>query len=765
MTNPTQTPTPAPKGIIKNIKIKKFGIFDKFEDNNISFKERNIFYGWNYSGKTTISRVFSCLEHKRLHEDYQDAQFSFMLDNGNTLNESNMQGAEVRVFNSDYIKRNVVFDNREKGSTPIFILGETSKEKAEELQKINAKILHLDTTIPLSKQKRDLVSKKMSSFLTSKSKEIRTLLGLSQAFNATKLGEEIDQRKSLGEPELLGKILEENLLQEKLKQYAGSVEKDPVNTIGNGLFNKEDVEKYLSHFVTPSKTLKRLADKPDAEMWVREGMDLNKNSSICLFCGNTLSADLYKELDSHFSAEYESFRATIERAMGMIAECSIVAAPNKESLHIKHHKDYEVAKRDYDIAAGEAASFVKEVLEKLDNKLKHLTTSTPYEFTFDIEGFKQKEATLNNIIRENQATNSNIVSIKNSLQKEIMNSIICSAIVERSYKTETKYLSKSFTAIQNRESKKRQLESRRDEVKAEISNLHKGIESVNKLLKQYFGNTTDINIQASKDEQGNPTMLLKRGTEFAQNLSDGERTSIAFSHFLVSLEDQNSPNKSNCIIFIDDPISSLDSNHTHLTFIFIEALSQLCKQIFISTHNYEFFKLFARNHEWKNKFYITRKNGVSIIEDVPLILKDFRSEYNYLFYRIWNCQQKQIEEDLYILPNVMRRFLEMFSAFKLPNGRTLDERLTRILGHEIKSLHISSIVNEDSHSQPFTEFRNNEEVKNAVRDLLEIIKEADSQHYYCLECIAKNPQEQCKHKEAHNKCGQPASAARITVLS
>jgi len=50
--------------ISRILEIDKFGPFDSFRWNaNISeFRKYNVFYGWNYSGKTTLSRVFGNLE-------------------------------------------------------------------------------------------------------------------------------------------------------------------------------------------------------------------------------------------------------------------------------------------------------------------------------------------------------------------------------------------------------------------------------------------------------------------------------------------------------------------------------------------------------------------------------------------------------------------------------------------------------------------------------------------------------------------------------
>lgn len=55
--------------MIKRIKsIKNLGIFNDYKiDGNLQeFNDKNIIYGWNYSGKTTLSRLFSYLDKENI---------------------------------------------------------------------------------------------------------------------------------------------------------------------------------------------------------------------------------------------------------------------------------------------------------------------------------------------------------------------------------------------------------------------------------------------------------------------------------------------------------------------------------------------------------------------------------------------------------------------------------------------------------------------------------------------------------------------------
>jgi wobble nucleotide-excising tRNase len=65
---------------------------------------------------------------------------------------------------------------------------------------------------------------------------------------------------------------------------------------------------------------------------------------------------------------------------------------------------------------------------------------------------------------------------------------------------------------------------------------------------------------------------------------------------MAKLEDEKSKDKK-LIIWIDDPISSLDSNHIFFIFSLIEtviAKPKIYKQLFISTHNLDFLKYLKR---------------------------------------------------------------------------------------------------------------------------------------------------------------------------
>ncbi len=90
-------------------RIISFGVFADFHWHAgiPQFKQYNLIYGWNYSGKTTLARVFRCFELKQPHADFADAQVQLKADDGVVHHLSSPDTAPTfRVFNTDFIRDN-----------------------------------------------------------------------------------------------------------------------------------------------------------------------------------------------------------------------------------------------------------------------------------------------------------------------------------------------------------------------------------------------------------------------------------------------------------------------------------------------------------------------------------------------------------------------------------------------------------------------------------------------------------------------------------
>ena len=153
--------------MIKNIpSIKSFGVFAdyRWDGSTPDFKQFNLIYGWNYSGKTTLSRAFRCFELKGPHEDFPEAKVSLLAKDG-TIHELSAPATapDFRVFNSDFSRDNLRFDDSD--AEPILVLGAEDIKKQEDLktakaerEKLSAALIANERTLEKTKAEIEKVT-------------------------------------------------------------------------------------------------------------------------------------------------------------------------------------------------------------------------------------------------------------------------------------------------------------------------------------------------------------------------------------------------------------------------------------------------------------------------------------------------------------------------------------------------------------------------------------------------------------------------------
>ena len=130
-------------------------------------------------------------------------------------------------------------------------------------------------------------------------------------------------------------------------------------------------------------------------------------------------------------------------------------------------------------------------------------------------------------------------------------------------------------------------------------------------MNNYIGHQF-LSLKAIEDPPGDSSSGYRfeifRNDKKAFQLSQGECSLIAFCYFIAKLEDIETKGNQP-IIWIDDPISSLDANHIFFVYSLINTMivtpedyedrKELNKrdrfqQLFISTHNLDFLKYLKR---------------------------------------------------------------------------------------------------------------------------------------------------------------------------
>jgi len=253
--------------------------------------------------------------------------------------------------------------------------------------------------------------------------------------------------------------------------------------------------------------------------------------------------------------------------------------------------------------------------------------------------------------------------------------------------------------------------------------------------------------------------LVRKSGAAAKNLSDGERTAIAFSYFLTKLKELNPEDFKQTIVYIDDPISSLDSNHIFQVTAAIndlffaklpqangnEAWGTTCKQLFVSTHNFDFFNLIRELQPVKDqmaRLFLVRRvaGGSSELINMPKSLSNYSSEYQFLFGCLYNFHasaDKVGHENLLILPNALRRFLELYTYSRIPGAHsdTVDQRAGELFGKE-KAKSILKFLHTFSHGNTIERIVGNNELifllEDTVQAVFDELQEKDERHWKAL---------------------------------
>jgi wobble nucleotide-excising tRNase len=203
------------------------------------------------------------------------------------------------------------------------------------------------------------------------------------------------------------------------------------------------------------------------------------------------------------------------------------------------------------------------------------------------------------------------------------------------------------------------------------------------------------------------------------------------------------------IIWIDDPISSLDSNHIFFVYSLINSeivAKQDFEQLFISTHNLDFLKylkkLPAANNIQRGYFIVSREGKNSKVKLMPKYLKDYVTEFNFLFHQIYLCANADADDEtqhslFYNFGNNTRKFLEAFLFYKYPNALDKDDKLRRFFDDNKQASSMTDrIINEFSHLEGLFERSmipfEIPELRKIADFILRKIREKDNEQYEAL---------------------------------
>ena len=755
--------------MIKKFDVKNLGVFKDFEwDKNVvddngkieTLQDINILFGRNYSGKTTLSRIFRALELKCGLEKFESGSFQLELSNGNTIDEKSIANftIPVRVFNEDFMKENLLFiGNPEEGITPFAVLGENaqieleiqelkgllgSAEEGNEtglyLERKNAVKDYQDAEKEIKEEKERLEKMLKLKALDKKSgiKYLSHIFG-DQNYNVAKLEDEL--KNVTHDNQLANEQLVElkALLKEETKQIA---------LISECSFPSfEDINQRIKVIVEQqimsSGKIEELVRNAIANKWVEEGCKLHEGKKTCLFCGGEITNNRWAELERHYDEATRKLKDKAEKAVDWLEEHIQVAkdlykiSPEKYYQHFK--VEVEDINKDMDKLREKLFTALNDILLQVKEKLADIHSTPSYiEHAFDFSELNAIYSRIENLEKSATEYGAKLKQEQSKTQEKLRLAEVSRFKEDIGYEEKVKLILEKEAVLKEKgeakEAKEKTVLSKEKAIKEKErlrQNEEEGARKVNAILKNYFGHRF-IELRAvKKDNEEGVYFDVFRGEQKAYNLSEGERNLVAFSYFVAKLEDVETVAEKP-IIWIDDPISSLDVNHVFFIFSLIDqqiAAKHQWVQLFISTHNLDFLRYLKRLHTKEltipysdkkgdikqrniqiQRFLLERKGHSSVISVMPKYMKEHVTEFNYLFHQIYKCSQSaenEAYELFYGFGNNARKFLEAYLYYKYPDNDTncLHKKMMRFFSDECAATTIDRIDNELSHLEGLME--------------------------------------------------------------
>lgn len=578
----------------KIVKLSNFGSFSPIKISCPDFSSLNLIYGANYTGKTTLSRIFSSIKTGLLHTSLNNAEFMLQTYDGQIItNKALITNSNIRVFNEEYIQANIHWGHTLES---FLVIGEENREQIEYLKLFQDRLSLLEIKIDDLKNKQTKKEKNLESKLSSTAKQVRELFSI-PGYNRSHFLKSVDSYAN--EPRL---PLLTSTEQRQLYLTAISTEKkETISLIESLRISIPDLVSELIEIMTndsPSATLDELRSDSDLSDWVEKGLSLHNNSDICRFCGQPLPQYLMDQYRDHFSEHYRDLQNRLSEYVTRIHQlkCHLITPSPAEF--------YQEQKDEFNQSVQKTVLFVERINQRLDEligtaqrKQQHLFDDIEVRRDIDdgsaVYMLNSEIETINELISRNNRISSKFEYEKEQAKERLIRHIATSFIINEDYVQKKEELKLIETDLIKAISDIKQTKSSIQDLEAKISGSDCAAQMINSFLEKYYAKK-DVHLEVAESGQFH---VIRDGIK-ADFLSQSERTMIALSYFFGSLGSSRVIPE-DTVIYIDDPVLGLDNNHLDETVdMIIDVLgistfnvsSKLpYHQCFITTHNDYFY--------------------------------------------------------------------------------------------------------------------------------------------------------------------------------
>ena len=733
--------------IKKFSKINNLAVFSNYNwDNSIpEFVKINIIYGRNYSGKTTLSRILRAIETQLLPDKYENPSFEISFDDGSIISNTALtaNSADVRVFNEDFVRTNLRFlIDPDSEIEPFAILGSDNAEIEKAISELEVEIgsdiegnetgLHKQlkdkkkaaqdaTTAHLSTS--SVLERKLSDKATNRQTGIK--------YNPERFG---DQNYTIAKVKTdiadVTSVSYVNLTQVQKAEHEKTIIEQPKDKIAVIVVPNLGLTEYcnkaaglLSRKIGASNKLVELLRDTALNEWVKKGQTLLSGKEVCAFCGNPISSKRWTEINAHFDEESKKLEAEIDELIAAInSEIGRLQQPVsivKTQYYSKYHSEIDSFITARTQVVSDYCGVLNNIIEQLNRRKTQITVEIAFTApTDDSAALIALHNNFNKIVKESNDYTIQLSTAKKVAQQALRLQEVADFCSTSGYTDEIARIASlkavSDNAAQDEKNMQTLLNQKIAEKQAKLRQLNdeeEGARRVNAYLNNYFGhNFVSLEAENVTDGEKRIRFRIMRDDKPAYNLSEGECSLIAFCYFMAKLDDVNTQTKKP-IIWIDDPISSLDGNHVFFIYSLLRAKlveANQFEQLFVSTHNLDFLKylkrLTGKDNDKNMRYYIVQRiDTTSSISEMPNYLQKYVTEFNYLFHEIYKCSEISTVDDsnymsFYNFGNNARKFLEILMFYNYPDDTKQLDKLEKFFGvGRVPAVLTDRINNEYSH--------------------------------------------------------------------
>lgn len=724
------------------------------------FAKFNLIYGFNGCGKTTLSRNFFGLSVPAVEGQELPGSSSMKveLSDGTVVDRDTVSIAlkrQIFVFNTDFVDSNLSWS--QGTAEPVFYLGAEQVEIAAQIEQLENELNEVSWEVGFFSTQRSNADKIFSKFKTDVARDIAREIYRGRNYTAANLS--ADYLDKHYDDEQVIPDEDRQPLRDLIAADAPLAKRivhppEPIDFIA--LFGSSAVLGATVGDIS----IATLRDHPGMFNWVATGLVYHRDQHLeeCLFCGSDLPEARLMALGeavgeswsahlNRIAAATESVESALEALQwsGVLPEAGGIAPAIRNSYS-----------RGLD-ALNAASSAAFRAVEPLRRALaeKSASPAEAVHFEWDIAevirlqtAYQETTAYILQLIDAHNAEHDEFEASQRRAIETLKSSHLAAAQVR--YIELGAAVATPAAKLDEVDGIEREKRAELESLRARIRTHNAACEPINNLIRSYLGHD-ELSIKAL--EEG---YEICRFGERAYRLSEGEKTAISLCYFLCILNSDGRDVGESIIVF-DDPISSLDTKALNYAFALLRATGSKAKQVFIFTHNVHFMneaKKWIKLKKDKGALFVLEctKSGAarkSLIKPMPDTLKRYDSEYHYLFQVIWNFHNGaagSIHE--YIIPNLLRKLLETYLAFKLPTSDGVAVKLNKVIENwpTEDAAHIQGLNRliqveshgdslEDLHTLPSMTL---EEIRSATAAVFGLMQGLDQDHYgtMLIECAA-----------------------------